>query len=449
MATYENDAATSMLFFSDSRSESEPGGAELLIHVITSGFYDVSVKSKNYAEDLNRVEIEKPVNNSQLPEQKYHWAHCLGKIFFISVSQKSQAMLWKVFALLVPRIKHIQEKKQMHHHALHLLRYLVREMMNLNDLDAYDSLATDAIVNAARLGIHEVVEEIVESVPKLSCARDLENRSIFQLAVIERHEDIFNLIYQMTDHSNSVTMDIDEFGNNILHLAGRLAPPHKLNLVSGAALQMQRELQWFKEVKKFVRPSYKTMMNNANETPAMVFTREHKDLVVKGGEWMKDTANSCTISAALIVTVVFAAIITVPGGSESNGLPIFSKEMAFIVFIISDSLSLFTSTTSLLLFLSILTSRYAEGDFLHVLPKRLVVGLFTLFLSITTMMVAFSFALYLVLGHKTAWILVPVAALACLPVTSFVSLQFPLLVDLIFSTYGHGIFGKKSNRQFY
>jgi hypothetical protein len=409
----------------------------------------VSVKSKNYAEDLNRVEIEKPVNNSQLPEQKYHWAHCLGKIFFISVSQKSQAMLWKVFALLVPRIKHIQEKKQMHHHALHLLRYLVREMMNLNDLDAYDSLATDAIVNAARLGIHEVVEEIVESVPKLSCARDLENRSIFQLAVIERHEDIFNLIYQMTDHSNSVTMDIDEFGNNILHLAGRLAPPHKLNLVSGAALQMQRELQWFKEVKKFVRPSYKTMMNNANETPAMVFTREHKDLVVKGGEWMKDTANSCTISAALIVTVVFAAIITVPGGSESNGLPIFSKEMAFIVFIISDSLSLFTSTTSLLLFLSILTSRYAEGDFLHVLPKRLVVGLFTLFLSITTMMVAFSFALYLVLGHKTAWILVPVAALACLPVTSFVSLQFPLLVDLIFSTYGHGIFGKKSNRQFY
>lgn len=160
-------------------------------------------------------------------------------------------MLWKVFALLVPRVKHIQEKKQMHHHALHLLRYLVREMMNLNDLDAYDSLATDAIVNAARLGIHEVVEEIVESVPKLSCARDSENRSIFQLAVIERHENIFNLIYQMTDHSNSVTMDIDEFGNNILHLGGRLAPPNKLNLVSGAALQMQRELQWFKVINVF------------------------------------------------------------------------------------------------------------------------------------------------------------------------------------------------------
>ena len=32
---------------------------------------------------------------------------------------------------------------------------------------------------------------------------------------------------------------------NLLHLAGQLAPIHKLNLVSGAALQMQRELQWF------------------------------------------------------------------------------------------------------------------------------------------------------------------------------------------------------------
>ncbi|KAH7834880.1 hypothetical protein Vadar_020588 [Vaccinium darrowii] len=202
----------------------------------------------------------------------------------------------------------------MHHQALQLVRCLIKEMMKLNDLYAYDSLAVGPIANATRLGIHEVVEEIVESVPKLACARDPDNRSLFQRAVIERHENIFNLIYQMSDHKHSVTMDIDESGSNILHLAGRLAPLEKLNLVSGAALQMQRELQWFKEVEKFVRPSYIEAQNNAKETPAMVFTREHKDLVVAGGEWMKDTANSCTISAALIVTVVFAAIITVPGG---------------------------------------------------------------------------------------------------------------------------------------
>ncbi|GFY98516.1 ankyrin repeat family protein [Actinidia rufa] len=115
-----------------------------------------------------------------------------------------------------------------------------------------------------------------------------------------------------------------------------------------------------------------------------------KKLVEDGEKWMKDTANSCTIAAALIATIAFAAAITVPGGNNTNGLPMFSKEKAFIIFAISDAISLFTSTTSLLMFLSILTSRYAEGDFLYALPKRLIIGLVALFLSITTMMVAFS-----------------------------------------------------------
>ncbi|KAL0345030.1 UNVERIFIED_CONTAM: hypothetical protein Sradi_4334300 [Sesamum radiatum] len=101
------------------------------------------------------------------------------------------------------------------------------------------------------------------------------------------------------------------------------------------------------------------------------------------------------------------------------------------------------------MFLAILTSRYAEEDFLYVLPKRLIVGLSTLFLSISSMMVAFSATLYLVFGRKEAWVLIPVGALACLPITSFVLLQFHLLVELIYSTYGPGIFKKQSNRPFY
>lgn len=63
------------------------------------------------------------------------------------------------------------------------------------------------------------------------------------------------------------------------------------------------------------------------------------------------------------------------------------KSGAFVIFAVSDAVSLFTSSTSLLMFLSILTSRYAEEDFLHALPKRLRVRFFTLFLSILFMMV--------------------------------------------------------------
>lgn len=201
-------------------------------------------------------------------------------------------------------------------------------------------------------------------------------------------------------------------------------------------------------MEKYVKPYDRERTNNDGKTPRMIFTEEHSNLKAEGERWMKDTANSCSIAAALIATVVFAAAITVPGGNAESGYPLFVKSGAFIIFAVSDAVSLFTSSTSLLMFLSILTSRYAEEDFLYALPKRLSVGLFTLFLSILFMMAAFSSTIYLVFGEKSAWVLIPVAVLACLPVTSFVLLQFPLLVDVTSSTYGHGIFGKQSDRPF-
>lgn len=175
----------------------------------------------------------------------------------------------------------------------------------------------------------------------------------------------------------------------------------------------------------------------------MVFRREHTQLRKEGEQWMKKTADSYTITAALIITIVFAAAITVPGGNDSDtGKAIYSREPSFIIFAVSDAISLFASTTSLLLFLSILTARYREEDFLYRLPLRLIVGLAMLFLSVSSMMVAFSATLYLTFGEGRAWILIPVATLTCLPIASFVTLQLPLLVDLISSTYYHGIFAE-------
>jgi len=180
----------------------------------------------------------------------------------------------------------------------------------------------------------------------------------------------------------------------------------------------------------------------------MVFRREHKELRKEGEEWMKKTADSYTITAALIVTIAFAAAITVPGGNNGDtGKAIYETKPSFLIFAVSDAISLFTSTTSLLLFLSILTTRYRDEDFLYRLPKILILGLTMLFLSVTSMMVAFSATLYLLLGQENAWILIPIAALACLPIASFVTLQFPLLVELINSTYGHGIFVQHSGRR--
>nr|GEZ98954.1 ankyrin repeat family protein [Tanacetum cinerariifolium] len=104
-----------------------------------------------------------------------------------------------------------------------------------------------------------------------------------------------------------------------------------------------------------------------------------------------------------------SAAITIPGGNDSDtGKSIYETKASLIIFAISDAISLFTSTTSLLLFLSILTARYALEDFLYKLPKRLIFGLVMLFLSVTSMMIAFSAALYIMFGQEKQWILIPI-----------------------------------------
>ncbi|KAJ8545188.1 hypothetical protein K7X08_017771 [Anisodus acutangulus] len=233
-------------------------------------------------------------------------------------------------------------------------------------------------------------------------------------------------------------------------LIWKLAPTNRLGIVSGAAPQMQRELLWFKEVEKNVQASYKEMRDSKGRTPRMLFTEEHKELVKEGEKWMKETASSCMLVAALITTVMFAAIFTVPGGNNNDtGTPIFLKEKTFILFSMMDALALFSSVISILMFLSILTSRYAEEDFLSTLPKRLIIGFISLFVAIAAMLVAVSSSLFIVLGHQMAWIVIPVAVLASITITLFAFLQFPLLADMIRSAYGSGIFTFTSKDKIY
>ncbi|KAJ0018254.1 hypothetical protein Pint_12023 [Pistacia integerrima] len=102
-----------------------------------------------------------------------------------------------------------------------------------------------AFPSGAELGVHEVVEEIVKSFPDAIWFSDAENHNALQIAVLNRREKAFNLLKQMSGCENMLMMSEDTSGNNILHLAGKLAPEYQLNHIPGAALQMQRELQWF------------------------------------------------------------------------------------------------------------------------------------------------------------------------------------------------------------
>ena len=154
-------------------------------------------------------------------------------------------------------------------------------------------------------------------------------------------------------------------------------------------------------IEKLVLPSMKQEKNKDEDTPWEFFKKEHQRMCEEGEKWMKDTSTSCMLVATLIATVVFAAAFTVPGGSnQDNGTPIFLHKDMFMLFVVFDALAMFSSINSIWMFLSILTARFAEEDFLNTLPKRLIIGFATLFLAIVSTVTAFSAAISLVLGNE-------------------------------------------------
>ncbi|KAL8456489.1 hypothetical protein ACS0TY_033796 [Phlomoides rotata] len=414
-------------------------GIALLVEVIGCEFFDVALDLVDKYPDLARLGWDN--------------GHRCALSFMAEMESafpsRESFRWWEKFIYRLT--KGIKDKKEMHLQALELAKYLCREMKFLPEKVAIIMLK-DSMLRAAEHGICEIVQMIMDMYPVVTTSVDSTGKNIMHLAAINRFENVFNLTYDMSDRKHLFSNGVDFENNNLMHMCARLAPPHKLNLVPGAALQMQRELQWFNEMERFVPPSRGKWGNNNSRTPKQLFTEQHEKLKAEGERWMKDTATACSIATALISTVVFAAAFTVPGGvSSETGDPIFFKLKipSFVLFVVTNAVSLFTSITSLMMFLSILTSRYAEQDFLHVLPKRLSFGLLTLFISITFMLVAFSSALYLVFRQKKLWFIIPMAAFGSMPVASFVLLQFPLLVDVVYSTYGPGIFGKKTNRLFF
>ncbi|GKV20265.1 hypothetical protein SLEP1_g30419 [Rubroshorea leprosula] len=269
-------------------------------------------------------------------------------------------------------------------------------------------------------------------------------------AIEHRQEEVAKYLYK---YRADIFYDIDEDGNNNLHLAAKLAPHFQLDRISGAALQLQSELRWFKSVEAIVPRFYTEQKNKNGETPYQVFVKEHKNLLKEAEEWMKRTAESSTVVGALIITIMFAAAFTVPGGNDQNtGFPIFlnttepaesSTVTPFKVFIVSDAVSLFTASSSVFMFLGILTSRYAYEDFLISLPMKLIFGLFSLFISIATLTVAFCATLYVMLRGQRKEV-IPITVLAGIPIMCFAFMQFRLLVEIAALTLRPDIFGRKT-----
>ncbi|XP_076883796.1 uncharacterized protein LOC143532704 [Bidens hawaiensis] len=430
-------------------------GADLVTLTLTAGFCDVALYLVRTYPDLVTQKDWESQTALQVLATKPHvfpsgsplrfYQHLIYRCISMNLEKTSNRQLAsfvsKCIVLIAPCGKDIYNMKLSHIQTLTLVERMCSIAIEKGSHDLAWNVLGTAVSTAVKTGIFELIKVCVETYPDIVWYED-DGLYLFLSAIRYRQEKVFNLVYEMTGHKVFAATD-NPNGDNPLHIAGRLSPLPRLKTVSGAALQMQRELQWFKEVEKHVEPLYKDALNKDRKTPREVFTEEHKDLLQEGEAWMKDTSSSSTVVGALVVTMAFAAAFTVPGGNDNYGLPLFLKNKTFLLFIVSDAIALFASTTSVLMFLAILTSRYAEEDFFYALPRRMMIALGSLILSLAATMIAFSATLALLLRDEIPWIAAPVTLCASVPMTLFAMLQFPLLVELVNSTYGPSIFKKK------
>ncbi|KAL8093773.1 uncharacterized protein LOC141688810 [Apium graveolens] len=434
----------------------------MLLHAcISANLYDVALKLL----DHHKKELALATDKNAL--------HVLAKNPSVFDGTR-QPIFWRLLNKVLPgpRIGPGEKKCQ----ALEIVQIIWREVVKLKDddiwniirgppemikvresnhpaakyVDRFAGYQSRLLFVAAALGNTKFLIELLRLCPELIWKIDDNDRTIFHVAVLHRQESVYNLLYEIGSIKDLVTSFKDTNENNILHLAAKKPEQSRLHIVSGVALQMQREILWFKEVETMVHPSLREKKNKQGQTPHDLFTEEHADLMEKGERWMKETAAQCMVVAALIATIMFAAAFTLPGGNDQNsGHPIFKHKSAFIVFVITDAVSLFSSSASILMFLAILTARYAERDFLVSLPIKLMIGLLVLFISITTMMIAFSASFFLVYTKGMKWVPYLITGLAGGPVLLFARLQYRLFFDVVRTTLSSRFLFKPKKHMLY
>ncbi|KAB1226999.1 hypothetical protein CJ030_MR1G014979 [Morella rubra] len=141
----------------------------------------------------------------------------------------------------------------------------------LTNMAMADSRIMDLLAEAAKVGNVEFLVILLRSCPDLIWKGNEEYSSLFHITISCRRESVLALIYEIGSVKDIIARYHDENKNNMLHLAGHLAPSERLDIVPGAALQMQRELLWFKEIEKIVQPSFAKKENSDNLTPADLF----------------------------------------------------------------------------------------------------------------------------------------------------------------------------------
>lgn len=100
------------------------------------------------------------------------------------------------------------------------------------------------ILIAAKNGIVEMVEKILDLFPVAIHDMNSDKKNIVLLAVENRQPHVYEFLLKKEILKESIFHVVDNEGNSALHLAAKSNNNHPWR-IPGAALQMQWEIKWY------------------------------------------------------------------------------------------------------------------------------------------------------------------------------------------------------------
>ncbi|CAN0909396.1 Ankyrin repeat-containing protein ITN1 [Linum grandiflorum] len=303
-------------------------------------------------------------------------------------------------------------------------------------LEIAKSNGKNALHLAARQGHVEIMRALLTKDSQLARRTDKKGQTALHLAVKGQSCEVVKLLLAADP---AIVMLPDKFANTALHVATRkkrsefvnellLLPDTNVNALTRdhkTALDIAEELPLSEEssdIRECLSRYGAVRANELNQprdelmrkTVTQIKNDVHiqleqtrrtnknvhnisKELRKLHREGINNATNSVTVVAVLFATVAFAAIFTVPGGDDDNGLAVVVTHTSFKIFFIFNAIALFTSLAVVVVQITLVRGETkAERRVVEVINKLM-------WLASVCTSVAFMASAYIVVGRKHEW----------------------------------------------
>lgn len=247
----------------------------------------------------------------------------------------------------------------------------------------------------------EVVRALVEADGAIVMLPDRAGYTALHIATRKKRAEIVNELLLLPDmHINALTRDHKTAYDiaEALPLSEESAEIKDILSRNGAvrANELNQPRDELRKTVTEIKKDVHTQLEQTRKTNKNV-SGIAKELRKLHREGINNATNSVTVVAVLFATVAFAAIFTVPGGNDNNGVAVASHAASFKVFFIFNAVALFTSLAVVVVQITLVRGETkAERRVVEVINKLM-------WLASVCTTVAFISSAYIVVGRRFQW----------------------------------------------